>query len=71
MAIFRQTESELMIGFKVSIINFSLPLLNRKIAFLILIKFKFSLSIELIDKTLSKKLIIFKGLVSKLLSIIK
>ena len=71
MAIFRQTESELMIGFKVSIINFSFPLLNRKIAFLILIKFKFSLSIELINKTLSKKLIIFKGLVSKLLSIMK
>ena len=43
----------------------------KKILFLILIKFKFSLSIELIDKILSKKLIIFDVSVSKLLSIIK
>ena len=51
--------------------TFSLSRLNKNIAFFILIKFKFSLSIESINKILSKKFIIFKEFFSKLLSIIK
>ena len=66
-----QTESELIIGFIVFIIDSSSPELNKKIAFLIFIKSRFSLSIDFIFKILSKKLIIFKGSVSRLLSIIK
>ena len=53
MAIFLQTESEFITGLSVSIINFSLSVLNKKVDFLIFIKSKFSWSIELIDKILS------------------
>jgi hypothetical protein len=61
----------LTIGFKIFIIASSSPELSKNTAFLILIKFKFSLSIELIDKIISKKSNIFKRSASKLLSIIK
>ena len=71
MAIYLQTESELIMGFNVFVMDSSSPDLNKNMAFLILIKFKFSLSIDLINKILSKEFIIFKESVSKLLSIIK
>ena len=68
---FLQTESELIIGFNVFIMASSSSKLNKIIAFFILIKFKSSLSIEFIDKILSKKFNIFNESVSKLLSIMK
>ena len=58
-------------GFSVFIIKSSFPRLNKNIAFLILIKFKFSASTDLIDKISSKKFITFSESDSKLLSIMK